>query len=246
MSTESAAPQSTPPGPEPVTLITGARKGIGRFLAERYCGAGHRVIGVSREGAEFAHARYQHYLGDVSDEGRTQEIFRQIRKNYGRLDHLVNNAGIAAMNHCLTTPGSTVRRVFATNFDGTFLFCREAAKLMIPLRYGRIVNVASVAVPLKLEGESVYCASKAAVIGFSDVLARELAPFGITVNVVGPGPTDTDLLRGVPRAKIEELLARQAMHCMASFEDIAHVIDFFLHAASRLITGQVVYVGGVR
>jgi 3-oxoacyl-[acyl-carrier protein] reductase len=136
--------------------------------------------------------------------------------------------------------------VFATNFEGTFLLSREAAKLMVRRKFGRIVNFATVAVPLKVEGESVYCASKAAIISFTEILARELAPFGITVNVVGPGPTDTDLIRGVPQAKIDALLGNQAIKRPGSLEDIAHVIDFYLDPLSHFITGQVIYLGGVR
>jgi 3-oxoacyl-[acyl-carrier protein] reductase len=103
---------------------------------------------------------------------------------------LVNNAGIAAMNHLLLTPLSTVQRIFATNVFGTFVAMRECAKVMMAKRYGRIVNFATVATPLNLEGEATYAASKAAVESFTRVAARELAPFNITVNAVGPDPSD--------------------------------------------------------
>jgi len=128
---------------------------------------------------------------------------------------------------------------------GTFLFSREAAKLMKANGYGRIVNLTTVAVPLKLEGEAIYVASKAAVLSLTQVLARELAEFGITVNAVGPVPIDTDLIRGVPKDKIDRLLARQAIPRLGTFEDVANIIDFYLKRESDFVTGQNLYLGGV-
>jgi 3-oxoacyl-[acyl-carrier protein] reductase len=128
---------------------------------------------------------------------------------------------------------------------GTFLVSREAAKLMKRTGYGRIVNLTSVVVPLKLEGESAYASTKAAVNSLTEVLARELATFGITVNAVGPTPVDTDLIRGIPKAKLERLLARQAIPRMGTPEDVANAIDFYLRKESSFITGQTLYLGGV-
>jgi 3-oxoacyl-[acyl-carrier protein] reductase len=158
---------------------------------------------------------------------------------------LINNAGIASMNHSLLTPLSTVQKVLNTNVVGTFLFCREAAKLMKHHDYGRIVNFTTVAVPLKLEGEAIYVASKAAVQALSEVLARELAEFGITVNGIGPVPIPTDLIRTVPQEKLDRILARQAIRRFGTFDDVANVIDFFLKRESGFITGQNLFLGGV-
>jgi 3-oxoacyl-[acyl-carrier protein] reductase len=229
----------------PVTLITGTRKGIGRVLAEHYVRAGHRVVGCSRREPEWRLAGYRHFLADVGEENEVERLFVDLRKDYGRLDHLINNAGIAAMNHALLTPVSTVERVFRTNVLGTFLFCREAARLMQRRSYGRIVNFATVATPLKLEGEAVYAASKAAVMSLTEVLARELAPWGITVNAVGPTPIDTDLIRAVPDEKIQALIARQAIRRRGTFADVLNVVDFFIREESGFVTGQTLFLGGV-
>jgi 3-oxoacyl-[acyl-carrier protein] reductase len=229
----------------PVTLITGTRKGIGKFLAEHYVRLGHRVVGCSRGEIDWALDGYAHYVADVADEKAVKQLFADVRRKYDRLDHLINNAGVASMNHSLLTPLSSVHHVLNTNVVGTFLFSREAAKLMQNHRFGRIVNFTTMAVPLKLEGEAMYVASKAAVLSLTHVLARELVELGITVNAVGPGPVDTDLIRGIPKEKIDHLVSRQAIRRIGTFEDIANVVDFFLRPESNFVTGQCLFLGGV-
>ncbi len=228
-----------------VTLITGTRKGLGRSLSEHYLAKGHFVVGCSREPSDLEHERYRHFLADVIDEVAVKKIFSYLRKEHDGLDNLVNNAGIASMNHTLLTPLSTVDSIFDTNVKGTFLFCREAARLMQKRKYGRIVNMTTVATPLRLEGEAIYAASKAAVLNLTQVLARELAPLGITVNAVGPTPVKTDLIRSVPQDKLDALLARQAIPRFGEPEDVINVVDFFLQRSSGFVTGQNIYLGGV-
>jgi len=233
------------PGSMPVALVTGARTGIGRFLAEHLIAAGYQVVGCSREAADFGTDKYIHARTDVSDETQVVALLRTVRKSHGRLDVVLNCAAAASMNHTLLTPASTVERLMNTNVLGVFLVSREAAKLMRTRRFGRIVNFSSVAAPLRLEGQAVYAASKSAVVMLSQVMAREFADFGITVNVVGPAPTSTDMIRGVPKRKIESLISSMPIKRMGTFEDVANVVDFFLRAESAAITGQVIYLGGV-
>ncbi|MEO5989766.1 MAG: SDR family oxidoreductase [Candidatus Eisenbacteria bacterium] len=227
-------------------VITGTRKGIGRYLAEHYVRLGCQVVGCSRVAPDWTLEGYEHHQADVTDERSIQAMFHSVEHRHGGLDVLINNAGIASMNHALLTPMRTAENIFATNVLGTFLCCREAARLMVRgKRHGRIVNFATVATPLRLEGEALYAASKAAVANLTEVLAREFAPFSITVNAVGPTPVATDLIRSVPKAKIGALLQRQAIHRLGTMEDISNVIDFFIRPESDFVTGQVIYLGGV-
>ncbi|EKT4474440.1 SDR family oxidoreductase [Pseudomonas alloputida] len=229
----------------PVTLITGTRKGIGKFLVEHYVARGHQVVGCSRSDIDWELPGYRHFVADVIDEATAKTIFSHIRRDYGRLDNLINNAGIASMNHTMLTPLATVEQILDTNVVGSFLFAREAAKLMSTRKYGRIVNFTTVATPLKLEGEAIYAASKAAVKSLTEVMARELAAFGITVNAVGPTPIETDLIRSVPQDKMQRLLARQAIARFGEMADVANVVDFFISEHSGFVTGQNIYLGGV-
>lgn len=211
-----------------VTLITGASRGIGAYLVEHYRAVGHDVIAWNRK--EYA---------DITDDLSLRAAFPKV------VDNLINCAGIASMNHALLTPMDKVSQVLQTNVAGTFLMCREAARLMKKQGLGRIVNFSSVAVPLALEGEAIYAASKAAVETLTKVLAKEFGPWHITVNAVGPNPIKTDLIKNVSNDKIDAILERQSIKWHGVMDDVANVVDFFLRPESRMITGQVIYLGGV-
>lgn len=228
-----------------VILITGTSKGIGLYLAQTYSKRGHAVIGCSRQAQAFKSPHYHHVQLDITHEPQVKELFQDIKTRYGRLDVLINNAGIASMNHSLLTPTHTAQAMLNTNVLGTFQMSREAAKVMQQNKFGRIVNLTSIAVPLKLAGESMYAASKAAVISLTQILAKELSPFGITVNAIGPTPIKTDLIAGVPKKKLEQLIAQQAIPRYGTVEDVINVIDFFIQPHSHFITGQVLYLGGI-
>jgi len=227
-----------------VVLITGTSKGIGRFLAEHFVKKGAIVEGCSRKPVEWMLPDYTHHITDVANEAQVKAMISSIRKRHGRLDIVINNAGIASMNHILLMPYVTAKKIVEINFYGTFLICRESAKLMKKHRYGRIINFSTVAVPMRLEGEAIYAASKGAVVTFTQVIARELAEFEITCNTVGPAPIETDLIRGVPAEKINNIVDRLAVRRLGCFEDVANVIDFFVRPESRFVTGQVIYLGG--
>ena len=232
--------------PPKTILITGSRKGIGRHLAEYYLQSGFFVAGCSRGDSDLQHEHYRHYLCDVSDEKAVKTVVNATKKEFGSIDVLINNAGVASMNSALLTPGSTVDHIFQTNFNGSFFFARECAKKMIRQKTGgRIINTSTVAAPMNLEGELIYASSKAAIEKMTKILAKELADYGITVNAIGPTPIETDLIRTLPKKKIEELLEKQTIHRLGEYRDVENVTDFFIDERSDFITGQIIYLGGL-
>ena len=226
-------------------IITGTSRGIGKYLAEYYLRKGYKVAGCSRSSASVEHDNYMHYSLSVSDEKSVVNMVKDVARKWGGIDILINNAGMASMNHIILTPLKTVKDILETNLVGTFLFVREAAKIMLKHKYGRIVNISTVAVPLSLDGEGAYVASKSAVEAFTRVAARELGPYNITVNAVGIAPLKTRLMRTVPKEKIDNILRLMTIPRLTEFRDVVNVIDFFIKEESDFITGQVIYLGGV-
>ena len=228
-----------------VALITGTRKGIGLALAEHLLSKGWIVVGCSRQKAEIKSANYHHYCLDITDEKAVVNMVRNIRRQIAPVYALINNAGIASMNHILLTPTETCRFIFETNVTGSFTILRECAKQMKRQQEGRIINISSVAAPLNLEGEAIYSASKAAIESLTRTAAKELGSFGITVNSIGPTPIETDLIRALPKETINVLIERQAIQRIGTLADIANCADFFLRKESSFITGQTLYLGGI-
>lgn len=226
-------------------MITGNRKGIGLYLTKYYLEKGHDVIGCSRNPSDLVDKRYTHFQADVTDETCIKKMTEEIRRRFGVIDILINNAGIASMNHFLLTPTETVRRIMEVNYLGTFSMCRELSRLMRKSKNPRIINFTTIARPLNLEGEAAYASSKAAVETLTKVLAKELAQYNITVNAIGPASIKTDLIAGVPENKLNNLLTFQSIKRFGKFEDVSNVIDFFIKPESDFITGQIIYLGGV-
>jgi 3-oxoacyl-[acyl-carrier protein] reductase len=227
-----------------VIVITGTRKGIGRYLAEYYLGKGHTVIGCSRGESDLKAEKYRHFSADVSDEKSVNEFAKSVRKEFPAVDVLINNAGWASMNHFMLTPVEVAKRLMEINYLGAYQCIRAFVNLLKKTGHPRIVNFSSLGVPLVIAGELPYIASKSAVEYLTKGLAKELSQFNITVNAVGPTPIDTDLISHVPKAKIDALLEQQAIHRMGTPSDVANVIDFFINPASDYITGQIIYLGG--
>ena len=226
-------------------LITGASRGLGKAMAEHYLEQGHMVYGCSRSGKTIDHQNYTHFEVDITSEDDITTMFIALRKQAGHLDALINNAGIASMNAFALTPLKSFRKIFDTNVQGTFLCCQKAFGLLKRSSSPRIINMTTVAVPFQLEGESIYASSKSAVETLTRIIAREYGSFGITCNAIGPSPIATDLIRGVAEDKIRELVNRQAVKKMGTPEDVINLADFFLLPESHMISGQVVYLGGV-
>ena len=228
-----------------IVLITGTTKGIGFHLAKHFLDQKAIVCGFARSESSLQHDQYYHYRGDVTNINDVTQVLQEIRKKFRHLDILINNAGIAAMNPCLLMPDTTAKKILDINILGVFNMSRESTKLMMKANYGRIINFSSVAVPMHIEGEAIYASSKAAIEEFSKIFAREVARFGITVNVIGPSPIMTDLIAKVPEEKIQFLVNKMPLNRLGEFRDVENVVDFFASEASQYITGQVIYLGGV-
>ncbi len=228
-----------------VILITGTRKGIGRHLAEYYVNRGFQVIGCSREPANIESNNYQHFCLDIVDESKVRQMFSQIRKSFGRLDVLLNSAAINPLSLAMLLPSDEANRCMQVNFFGTFFLSREAAKLMNRKSFGRIINFASMAVRHEVVGESLYTASKAAVIAFSRTFSTEIYRLGITCNVIAPAAIKTDASEEVDSKALSEVLQRNAIPTFGDMEDVSNTVDWILKPESHAITGQVIYLGGV-
>ena len=223
-------------------IISGTSRGIGRELAIHYLSLGNTVIGISRNPSELEKTSpfFHEFLFDISNENGVRNMCHAV----GKIDVLINNAGISSMNPVLLTPIDKAREIMETNYIGTFLLSKECAKKMIHGE-GRIVNLTTVAYPLNLEGEAAYSASKAAVESLTRTMAYELSGFRITVNAIRPTPIKTDLIKSVSPDKINALLSKQAIKRFATFADISNVIDFFIRPESSFVTGQTIYLGGI-
>ena len=236
-----------------VFIISGSSRGIGKALSEHYLKCGDIVVGCARSTSDIAHKNYRHFILDINDEKAVVAMVRAAKKEFGKIDICLNNAGMASMNHILTTSYESAKRLVDVNFLGAFLLSREAAKAMISNKIsnknsatsGVIINFSSVAVPLCLEGEAIYAASKAACESLTKTMAKELASYSIRVNAIALAPVQTDLIKAVPKDKINALLEHQAIKRFGEFEDIINVIDFFISQKSDFITGQIITLGGV-
>lgn len=231
---------------QPVVLITGTSRGIGNHMARHFLERGARVVGCSRgDYSGLEHERYVHKVADVSTEPAVVELFSFIRDSYGRLDVAINNAALnPALSLVALTPAAAAAETLGANVMGPFLVCREAVKLMTRNRSGRIVNLGSMATRHEVPGEALYTASKAALNAFTRVLAKEVAPHGITCNVIAPAAVESELSAAVDRDKLNEVLARNAIPEPGTEADVAAAIDWLVAPASAAVTGQIVYLGG--
>jgi 3-oxoacyl-[acyl-carrier protein] reductase len=222
-------------------LITGTSHGLGRALAERLLADGWIVHGFARGEQTLTHDRFHNHVVDVTDEAAVRAAVAAVASS-GRIDLLVNNAGGAALNAFLLTPGSVAESLMRVNYLGTFHCLQAVGKVMVRQRGGLVVNVTTVAVPLSLEGEAAYVASKAAVEALTKVAAKELASQGVRVVALGLGPVETRLTRGVPHASLAKINAAIGR---PQGTTLAQAVDFILSRIhdAELKSGGVEYFG---
>lgn len=234
-----------------IVLVTGASRGIGRAIAERFAEDGHFVIGTatSEKGAE----AIEEYLGesggigrvlDVSDDEAIDKLFEEIDSVYGTLNVLVNNAGITKDGLLMRMKDDDWASVIDTNLTSIYRMSKRAVRGMMKARSGRIINITSVVGQMGNAGQANYAASKAGVEGFTRALAREIGSRGVTVNCVAPGFVETDMTEALDERLISSMLDAVPMGRMGQPNEIAAAVAFLASDDASYITGEVLAVNG--
>ena len=237
-------------------LVTGGSRGLGLGIARRLARDGFRAIAVARkEGTELTAARHELEASadqdgslpflpcDLADLDALAELVRCVRKRFGPVYTLVNNAGISVEGLLAMTPVAQMEQVVRVNTLSPMVLTRHVVRsMMADGGAGRIVNMSSITAASGASGLAVYAATKASLVGFTRSLARELGPLGITVNAVAPGFVATDMTRSLTEAQRRQLERRSALKRLVSPEDVAGAVSFLLSDAAANITGTVLTV----
>ncbi len=236
-----------------ISLVTGASRGIGAAVALELAGRGSDLVLAARQAKpleEVAAAcsrlgiRVRAVPLDVADAASVAAGLKEALGHFGRIDHLVNNAGVTGDGLLLRMKREEWDRVLHTNLSGAFEMSRAVLPSMIKARYGRIVNISSVVALMGNAGQANYCAAKAGLIGFTKSLAREVASRQVTVNAVAPGFIDTDMTRALPDAAREKMSGQIPLGRLGTAEDVAAGVAFLLSPGAAYVTGEVLNISG--
>ncbi len=222
-----------------IAVVTGASRGIGHFLSEKLSKENYRVVNISRKSSD-AFIDYSFDLTNTQDIGK---LVKQIIKEVGIPDLLINNAGVASMNHTFLMKDSDVEKIVDVNFISPILLSKEFGKFMIK-KGGKILNISTVAVPLLLDGEAVYAATKSGIEVFTKILAKELSRSKVDVSCIGLTPIDTDLIKNVPKDKIDKITESLPTPKKYQLEDVWELTYKFLYSEDKKMNGEVFYLGG--
>jgi 3-oxoacyl-[acyl-carrier protein] reductase len=234
-------------------LVTGGTRGLGLGIAGRLAASGFRVIAVARgesdqiKTAIAVAARHDqgalHFRScDLADIAALPGLVKSVRAEFGPLHGLVNNAGLGTPGVLANMKDAEIERLVRLNVLMPITLTRHVVRSMLSAGNGRIVNISSVVALTGYSGLSAYSATKAALIGFTRSLARELGSLGITVNAVAPGFIDTEMTQSLSPAAREKILRRSALHRMPGIDDVADLVDYLFSEKARNITGTVMTV----
>jgi 3-oxoacyl-[acyl-carrier protein] reductase len=235
-----------------IALVTGASRGIGQAIAETLAQQGATVIGTATtESGAAAISERLAAVGkgrgavlNVSDSASVEALIKDIEGKEGAVTVLVNNAGITRDNLLLRMKQEEWDDIMNTNLASVFRMSKGVLRGMTKARKGRIISIASVVGVMGNAGQTNYAAAKAAIIGFSKSLAREVGSRGITVNVVAPGFISTDMTSKLPEETQQKLQEQIALGKLGSVQDIAHAVGFLASPAAAYITGETLHVNG--
>ena len=238
-------------------LVTGSSRGIGLAVAEQLAAAGFNVVlncsseaGLPALREQAGRIAGEHGVqvvaiaASVADEAEANALVEQAHEAFGRLDAVINNAGITRDGLMVRMKDDDFDRVIDVNLKGTFHICRAAGKIMMKQRYGRIVNMSSISGVGGNAGQANYAASKAGVIGLTKTIARELAARGVTANAVAPGFISTDMTDALSEKQREAIGGQIPMKRFGTVDDVAHLVGFLASEESGYITGQVICIDG--
>lgn len=235
-------------------LVSGASRGIGRATSELFAQEGANLILLARSGAlllelksileERFSVEIQVYICDVSDQDQVKEVFLDLRRKKTNIDVIVNNAGVMQDAMLGMASEAMINEIFGINVFGTMFLTQQVSKFMLKNRKGSIINLSSIVGNNGNKGQTVYSSSKAAVIGFTKSLSKELAPFGIRVNAIAPGFIETDMTASMDPKFYEKNKSMIGMGRMGRADDVANLALFLASDLSEYITGQIIGVDG--
>lgn len=224
-------------------LITGSSRGIGAMLRRHFLYNGAEVIGLAR--IPDIDGKYVCYGCDLSFSQSITNAFEIISNHYKKVDILINNASVLTSQYATKMTIEQARAMIEVDLLAVYQVTMECLKLMKKVDNGRIVNISSMAVPLEPMGDSVYAGCKAGMNKMMNIIAKEVAFMGITVNTLGVSAIETDMLKQLNREKVDKVVYGLPLNRYATTDDIFNVVDFFCSPKSSYITAQTIYLGGV-
>ena len=241
---------------EKTIIVTGGAGGIGKAAVEALSERGANVLFTYLRHEERAQQMIERLAEkgktircmrvDCRESGSVKGFVRSILREYGRIDVVINNAGIRRDRSLLYMSEEEWIDVVDTNLTGAFYFTRACVPYFLKQKSGRIINISSISGLSGLTGQANYSASKAGLVGFTKALAKELAPYGVSVNAIAPGAVETDMLKGLSASYLEELTRTVPMKRMCRPDEIAKVIEFLAddEQAPSYLTGQTIVLDG--
>lgn len=226
-------------------LVTGSRRGVGRIFCEHFLANGADVVGFARNEATIEHPNYTHMKVDLTNQNEIVDAFKSLRSMRVSVQIVINNAAILTSQHAMIMPIASAQAMIQTNFLAPFVVSRESAKMMRKSKWGRIINIGSMAVSLEPVGDSVYAATKSALEMLANVMAKEFSSFGVTCNTLAISAIETDMLDQLPKDRVDDIINALPVPRYAEADDILNVIDFYASERSAYITAQTLYLGGL-